>query len=166
MFWKLQSRSILKEAEIKNCQDPSPLLQTGIGILPILPSFKKRWTHFRKMKQLLPEHKVRTIDFSSTAGIFQNASISNHSTVLEGIDWKRRGLQKNNKIQPILYKCFDCFFVSICSGRFNLVNPSKNIHHLADRIAKPGHPRAEKRHQQIENCYLCYQNFERITLDR
>lgn len=100
-----------------------------------------------KMKQLLPEHKVRTIDFSSTAGIFQNASISNHSTVLEGIDWKRRGLQTNKMMQPIHYKCFDCFFVSDWSGRFNLLNPSKSIHHLADRIVKPGQLRAKNRHQ-------------------
>lgn len=116
--------------------------------------FLERWTQFRKMKmkQLLPEHKVRTIDFSSTAGIFQNACISNHSTVFEGIDWKRRGLQTNKKIQPILYKCFDCFLVSTCSCRFNLVNPSESIHHLVDKIAKPGHQEPKigtKRHSAI-----------------
>lgn len=62
------------------------LLQTGTGMLPSLPSFQKHWTHFSKKEQLLPKHKVRPIDFSSTAGIFQNAPISNHSAGLEGID--------------------------------------------------------------------------------
>jgi len=78
-----------------------------------------------KMKQLLPKHKVRMINFSSAAGIFQNASISNHSTGLEGIG-KRRGLQTNKKTQPMPYKYSDCFFASlvICHCGFNPANHS------------------------------------------
>lgn len=65
------------------------------------------------------------------------------------------------------YKSFDCFFTSlvICPCRFNLVNPSENMHHIDNRVAKPGQPRANNRHQQTENCYFCHQYFEGITLD-
>lgn len=41
-------------------------------------------------------------------------------------------------MQPMPYKTFDpfCMFLVIRPCRFNLVNLSENIHHLADRVAR------------------------------